>query len=244
MKFIDDIDYDLVEKFLNSPEGLGMNLPWYVRKAARGHIVVLRYYDKNYIKIQFISFIVMSIILFAAFIFTYSFPYFDPISQTKEIFLKAQITTSLISAIGVFLITILTKSTKKKLITRLIILGTLTLIVMIILMGFKLYMNNKYNNESNFSNFYEQFEPKDENEKIKLSINEFKFISAKENYINKSMNAYTVFSIKTTLCFMVLIFIIVGTYYFANRLSNFESKKERLAKDDLILYDKEENIKF
>ena len=48
-----------------------------------------------------------------------------------------------------------------------------------------------------------------------------------------------------TILYMVIYFITIGIiFYLAYRLANLEDKKEELHKDDAVLFDEEENIKF
>ena len=105
--------------------------------------------------------------------------------------------------------------------------------------------NNKYNNEATFGEFYEQYETQANDNSKSLKFGLFPGISIsdpKEAYINESMSAYTNFSTKV-IVYMVIQFIIVAIlFYLSSRLSRIEEKKQRLSKDDKILFDEEQNI--
>ena len=52
------------------------------------------------------------------------------------------------------------------------------------------------------------------------------------------------FTIKQILYVIINVLISIGILYLADRISKIEEKKERLAKDDIILNDEEENVKY
>ena len=42
----------------------------------------------------------------------------------------------------------------------------------------------------------------------------------------------------------IYVFVVIFIFYLSYRVSTIERKKQRLSKDDAILYDDEENVKF
>ena len=76
---------------------------------------------------------------------------------------------------------------------------------------------------------------------MSVGLSGMKILTAKESYIEKSTNAYTNFSAKVMLYLMIQIIITAILFY---RLCIIENKKQKLAKDDIVVYDEEENIKF
>ena len=80
--------------------------------------------------------------------------------------------------------------------------------------------------------------------KFSFNVLGFKVSDTREFYIEESINAYTNFTIKVVLYFIIHILFVFLIFYLSNRLSTIENKKEKLMKDDVVLYDDEENIKF
>ena len=145
---------------------------------------------------------------------------------------------------GIGLVTFLTKSSKEKLIRNLRIVGLLSMTILIVLWIAKLKVDTTYNKEEVFRNFYEQYEAKDNGKKMDLKLSGMKLVNEKEAYIKESQNAYTNFSVKVIMYLIVQLIMILILFYLSYRLSVREMKKGKLAKDDVILYDEEENIKF
>lgn len=75
-----------------------------------------------------------------------------------------------------------------------------------------------------------------------IGMSGMSLISAKESYIQKSMDAFNNFKMKTTLYIMLHIIVEFVVIYLLYRLKIFEAKREKHAKDDLILDDEEQNI--
>ena len=108
-------------------------------------------------------------------------------------------------------------------------------------------MDKKYN-QNTFGEFYESYEKiknnsKDSN-KVKGGLTEIKILDSKGAYIEESIKAYTVFTIKTVLYMIIHVAIVVLTIYLSYRLATIEVKKQKLAKDDSVLNDDEQNVKY
>ena len=58
------------------------------------------------------------------------------------------------------------------------------------------------------------------------------------------MDAYTNFTIKTILYMVLQLVITILIFYFSIRLTNIENKKDKLSKDDKILFDDVQNVKY
>lgn len=229
----------------NSGNG-GYDAPHYSYYRNRPFYVVQ--YDKNFVAIEVVATLIILLIVFAAYLFTYQVSFQDPIAKIKGDFLTAQLISIGISIVATGIITFFTKSSKENLIRNLRIIALVSAVIIVILFGVKLSIDNKYNSEDVFSEFYEKYEqPNEETEKpskIKVSPSELKILSLKESYIKDSVSAYTNFSVKAMMYMGIHMAIIVIIFYLSCRLATIEEKKERLAKDDEILYDEEENIKF
>ena len=104
-------------------------------------------------------------------------------------------------------------------------------------------VSGKYN-EQEFSNMYEQYEASSENENKRV-VGLFTGIkTVKEAYIQDNTNAYLNFKVKTVTYIVIYILTILVMIYLAYRLKKNEDQKDRLEKDDEILYDEEENVKM
>ncbi len=212
-----------------------------------GRFMIIQY-DKTFVAIELISWVIILLTILAVYLFTYKVSFEDPIAQMKSNFLTAQFSSIVISIIIAGVVTFFTRKSKEKLIRNLIIVAIISLIVNFIFLGFKLNIDNKYN-ETTFREFYEQYEQSKNNDnkntnKITVGLSGVKMSSLKEAYVEESVNAYTNFSVKVTLYMVIYIFVVFIIFYLAYRLSVIERKKEKLSRDDAILYDDENNIKF
>ena len=109
-------------------------------------------------------------------------------------------------------------------------------------------MDNQYNEEK-FNQFYEQYERgkgnyKENDRAILGNSWTLKVIDSKEAYVRDSKTAYMQFTVKQILYVVINILVSMGILYLADRISKIEEKKERLAKDDIVLNDEEENVKY
>lgn len=213
-----------------------------------GNFVVIQY-DKNFVAIELISALIVLLTILAVYLFAYKVSFEDPIATMKSNLLTAQLISIGISLVATGLITFFTKSSKEKLIRNLRIVAIVSMAIIAVFLVIKLNLDSKYN-ETIFGEFYEQYEQSNDKDKnsnkisFGLSLSGIKISSLKEAYIDESVNAYTNFSVKTMLFMVIHILVVIILFYLSYRLSAIERKKERLAKDDEILYDEEENIKF
>ena len=226
----------------NSENNDGYNVPHYSHYWT-GRFIIIQY-DKTFVAIELISVMLILLIVLAVYLFSYPISFEDPLATMKNNFLTAQLIAVVGSLVGIGLVTFLTKSSKEKLIRNLRIVGLLSMIILIVLWIAKLKVDTTYNKEEVFRNFYEQYEAKDNGKKMDLKLSGMKLVNEKEAYIKESQNAYTNFSVKVIMYLIVQLIMILILFYLSYRLSVREMKKEKLAKDDAILYDEEENIKF
>lgn len=226
----------------NSENNDGYNVPHYSHYWT-GRFIIIQY-DKTFVAIELISVMLILLIVLAVYLFSYPISFEDPLATMKNNFLTAQLIAVVGSLVGIGLVTFLTKSSKEKLIRNLRIVGLLSMIILIVLWIAKLKVDTTYNKEEVFRNFYEQYEAKDNGKKMDLKLSGMKLVNEKEAYIKESQNAYTNFSVKVMMYLIVQLIMILILFYLSYRLSVREMKKEKLAKDDAILYDEEENIKF
>ena len=223
----------------------GYNVPHYYRYW-NGRMIVVQY-DKNFIAIEVISALILLLIILAVYLFVYQVTFEDPIKTIKSSFLTAQLVTICISIALTGLVTVFSKS-KETLIGNLRIVAMISILMIAVVLGIKLHMDNKYNEET-FGQFYETYEQTEDianekSKKISIGLSGVKMLNLKESYVKDSVNAYTNFKLKTTLYIIIHMFVVMIIFYLISRLSSIERKKQQLAKDDAILYDEEENIKI
>jgi len=140
-----------------------------------------------------------------------------------------------ITTMATAIVIIFTKDKRKK-IRNLVIVLIIAIIMIIAQIGAKIYMNNIYDEEK-FEQFYE-INKKEEDDQyykdISISISGIKIIGAKESYVEKSINAYNIFKIKTTIFIMIHILIVLLICYILNKLIIFERKKSKVVKDEIF----------
>lgn len=202
------------------------------------------YYDRRFIAIELISICIVLITIIAVYIFTYKPLINDPIASEKNTFLTFQLICIGITIVSTGLVTFLSK-TKETLIRSLRLIVVLSCLTIIMHLGIELYMNKTYNKET-FEEFYETYEQskKQNDSQIAIGLTGIKILGAKEFYIEESMKAYNNFKVKAIIYMVIHVMIALIIFYLASRLSSKESKKQKVYKNDTVLFDEEENIKF
>ncbi len=201
------------------------------------------HYDKTFIAMELISAFLIILIAVAVYLFAYQITFYDPIAETKTTFLTFQLISILATVILAGLITILSKQ-KETIIKGLKLVGIMSLLIVLIHLGSKIYLDSQYNEET-FGEFYETYEQGNTGSKrLTIGLSGIQYLDDKEAYIEESVNAYTNFKVKTILYMVIYCITICIIFYLAHRLENMEDKKEELYKDDAVLFDEEENIKF
>lgn len=222
----------------------GFRAPHY-RNYWNGRFIILRV-DKSFVIISMTCAFIIFIIAFFALVFGFQLPFEDPIATVKENFLTAQFTAVALTIAIPILAVIFVKSSKEHLIMILRIISVLSFVSILVFLGIKANLDNKYN-ESKFESFYNQYKDEDEKEdskKVVVGLSGIKLTTSKQNYIDKSKEAYTNFTIKTVLYMVLQLILIAIIFYFSIRLTNIENKKEKLEKDDKVLFDDVQNVKY
>ena len=204
------------------------------------------HYDKNFLIIEII--ISMFVLLLAGLIYLYGYNvnFNDPISSIKDNMLKIQLIQMPIT-LGLAGALMFICKNRKKLIKSLRIVAVISMVASIIFTGIKIYMDNKYNDEK-FGEFYEQYEKNNstysDTASVSVTIKGVSILNSKEDYVSKCKGSYMRFSIKQAIYLIFNILIALVIFYLIYRISYIESKRERLQKDDIVLFDEEENVKF
>ena len=207
-----------------------------------GHRIGIFYYDNYY---QMIAIIIIFIIIGIIFFVTYKPPVNDPIKDTKKMIISIYISIILVLGVFTILINYFSKN-KNVLIKRLIAILLISIITIFVFFAIKINMDSNYT-RSKFEQIYEQEygEQKSNNKnKIKIGLTGVEMKNEKENYIDECIEAYNIFGIKMYGIFVVNILFIILLIYQIVKVLQIKKIKNRLSKEDDILFDEEENVKF
>lgn len=224
--------------------GGGYGSPHYTHYWPRRFIIIR--YDRKFLTIELIAVFIVLAIMFAAYLFGYSMGYYDPIESVKNNYLTAQMVLIGVTILATVLVTIFTKSSKDNLILILRLIAIASVLIIVVLFGVKKYIDGQYKNESVFAEFYQQYEKENDsgNKKLTVGLSGMKLQTEQQAYIESSMNSYNIFSIKSVIYMVLYIFLAMLIFYLAHRLAVIEDKKDEVTKNDDVLFDDEENVKF
>lgn len=227
----------------NGPEGF--HVPYFTNYWNGYYYVV--HYDAKLVVTQAVVFAVLLLLAIVVYIYKYNALPDDPIIQLKSAILRIQI-IQIGATIGMGVLAMFLSKNKENLIRTLNVLAIVSIFMSITIVGIKLYMDSQYNEET-FKQFYDQYERVKGNytETARATLGNswtLKVIDSKEAYVIDSKTAYMQFTVKQTLYVIINVLVSMGILYLAGRISKIEEKKERLAKDDIVLNDEEENVKY
>lgn len=135
---------------------------------------------------------------------------------------------------------------KKALIKRLIALLLIAIITVLVFFGIKTHMDYTYT-ENKFEEIYIQENGKNNSNtksKLDIGITGIKIKTGKKYYIDECVKAYNIFILRMYGILTVNILLIILLIYQISKVSKIQEKRDRLSKDDAILFDEEENVKF
>lgn len=206
---------------------------------------------RNYFK-DYVDFVVMDtiatyiiiIVGFIVYLVTYKSKVIDPIANIKREYIIISSITILMLMIITSLITIFSKN-KKSLLKRLLIIFLVSIIFTMIFIGIRINMDNKYS-KAKFEQIYDEQNIDDSGEKtrIKISITEIGFISERDYFIEECVKIYKMFQTKTYGIFALYLLLDIILFYQIIKVFKIQEQRDRVAKDDIVLFDEEENIKF
>lgn len=206
-----------------------------------------RYYvplDNTYVIMQMIMTFIILIVGLMTFIITYKSTIIDPIESTKKIYINAYLITIGILVITNLGINFISKS-ETSLITRLIITFMISIMIMLLFFGIKINFDSIYTKDKFEQIYAEQNLNKSDkvNTKIQIGLKEIGIKAEKEYYVDECLKLYNVFSTKAYLILGIHLLFNILLIYQILKISKIKSKKDKLNKDDLILFDEEKNIK-
>ncbi len=218
------------------------------RKYYGGGLFRLYYYiplDNTYVIFQMIAAIIIFTIAGITIIATYKPSIIDPIEDTKKIIMNTYIVITLFLLVFTILANYFSKN-KITLIKRLIVILLLSIIEVLVFFGIKANLDSTYT-KSKFEQIYEQQygeQSSNTKSKIDIGLTGMKIKSEKEYYIDECAKAYNIFNIRMYGAIILNILLISLLIYQVFKVSKIQEERDRLNKDDAVLFDEEENIKF
>lgn len=201
--------------------------------------------DNTYVIFQMIVTIIIFVTAGITFLSTYKPSIIDPIENTKRILINTYILITLALLVLTILANYFSKD-KNALIKRLIVILSLSVITILVFFGIKANMDSTYT-KNKFEQIYNQEysgQTSNSESKIVVSIGEIKIKSEKEYYIDECVKAYNIFSIRMYGIIGLNVLLIILLIYQIPKVSRIQEKRDKLSKDDEILFDEEENVKF
>lgn len=218
------------------------------RRYYRGCFFRTHYYlpfNNTYFVCQLIASLIIYTIVGITFLITYKPSIIDPLEDTKRIIMNTYIIINLSILVILPLANYFSKD-KKALIKRLIALLLIAIITVLVFFGIKTHMDYTYT-ENKFEEIYIQENGKNNSNtksKLDIGITGIKIKTGKKYYIDECVKAYNIFILRMYGILTVNILLIILLIYQISKVSKIQEKRDRLSKDDAILFDEEENVKF
>ena len=201
--------------------------------------------DNTYVIFEMIAAAIIFTVVAITFFATYNTSVLDAISEIKNTFIK----TYMLVILGVLSITILVNcfsKSKESLMRRIAILLIISVIAFAGFWVKKTSIDSTYTKDKFESKYVELYGSKDTGNKAKIEIggDGLKTVTAKEYYIQECEKAYKVFTARAYTIFGLNILLIVLLVFQIVKIIKINENIERLSKDDIVVYDEEENIKM
>lgn len=208
-----------------------------------------RYYyiplDNTYVIFQMIATFIILIVVGITFLVTYKSAIIDPIENMKNSIMW----THTIITLSLLVITLLANyfsKDKRALIKRLLIILAIAVIALIVFFVIKIELNSIYTNNK-FEQIYEE-EYKtlssDKRTRVDIGLTGMKIKTEKEYFVDECIKLYNIFNIKTYGIIVLNILLTLLLIYQISKVATIQDKKDRLNKDDAILFDEEKNVKI
>ncbi len=221
----------------------------------RGPYFYRRFYyyiplDNTYVIFQMIVTFIILIVGAITYIFTYKSTIIDPIESTKKLFINAYLIIIAIFLITTFIIHYISKD-ENILLKRLLIIGSVSMITMLVFGGIKFSLDNTYTKDK-FKQIYTEQNVEESLNKLNVTdkftadigFTGVKIQSKEEYYISESVKLFDIFKTKAmSIIGLHLLLNILLTYQIV-KVIKIKTKKDKLNKDDIVLFDEEENIKI
>ena len=136
---------------------------------------------------------------------------------------------------------------KNALLKRLFVILAISIMTIFAFLGVKLNLDSTYTKDK-FEQIYVQENGNERNSDAKtkfgIGLSGIQIKTDKEYYIDECVKAYNIFAIRMYVIVALNVLIIVLLIYQVSKVSKIQDKRNQLNKDDVILFDEEENIKF
>lgn len=201
--------------------------------------------DNTYVAMSIILTFIILIVGVIAYVVTYKSTIIDPIESVKKTFLNVHLIITFV-LLGATIITNLSSKNESILIKRLMIIFVIYIITMLVFLGIKLHLDTTYTKEQ-FEQLYTGQnigEDSDTKSKINMSLTGMSIKSEKEYYVDQCMKLYNIFKIKTYATLGLHLLLNILLIFQMQKVIKIHNKKIRMNKDDLILFDEEQNIRY
>ena len=219
-------------------DGYRHHYGWYYR---RMYYIPL---DNTYVIIQMIVTFTILIIGVITYLFMHKSSIIDPIENMKSVFINIY-SIVLLTLLSIVVSANFFSKSKEILIKKLAIILAISIATMLVFLGIKLSYDSTYD-KNKFEQFYleQDTQEKANNSKFDIGIGGLSIKTEKEYYIDECMEMYNIFKIKGYA--MLILHLLLNTLliYQIFKIINIQKKKDRLEKDDLILFDEEQNVRF
>ena len=214
----------------------------------RGGLLRMYYYiplDNTYVIFQMIAAIIIFAVASITFLTTYKPSVVDPLENTKRIIMNTYIIIILTLVVITILANYFSKD-KNVLIKRLIAILSISIITILVFFGIKANLDSTYT-ENKFEQIYIQENGEntsDTKSKFDIGLAGVQMKTEKDYYIDECVKAYNIFYIRMYGIVALNVLLIFLLIYQITKVSKIQEKRDRVSKDDAILFDEEENIKF
>lgn len=215
----------------------------------RGGLFRMYYYlplDNIYVILEMIAAIIIFTIVGITFLATYKPSVVDPLENTKKIIINLYIIIALFLIVITILANYFSKD-KNALLKRLFVILAISIMTIFAFLGVKLNLDSTYTKDK-FEQIYVQENGNERNSDAKtkfgIGLSGIQIKTDKEYYIDECVKAYNIFAIRMYVIVALNVLIIVLLIYQVSKVSKIQDKRNQLNKDDVILFDEEENIKF
>ena len=208
------------------------------------------YYDTAPVSASYIIMeIVVALFIVIFLMLTYHSSIIDPIEDIKTTFLNRYLITTIVFIVVTLMVNFLTKD-KGKLLKRLTCFFAISMITMLIFFGIKLNLDITYT-RLKFEEFYVEQNDSSKSSKdylsaskIDVGFNGVKVKTDKEYYVDECVKLYGIFKMKVYgVLGLHLLFNILLAYQIS-RIAKIKTKKDKVTKNDAVLFDDEENVKY
>lgn len=201
--------------------------------------------DNTYVIMQMIATFIILIVGGLTFLITYKSTIIDPIESTKNLFINAHLITIGV-LLGLMLAVNFVSKNASTIVKRIVIVCLVSILSLVVFFGIKINLDTTYT-RNRFEQFYIETngnETSEKKTKVDIGLTGVSLKTEKEYYVDECMKLYSIFQTKTYGMFAIHLLLSILLIYQAIKVSKIENKKNKLSKDDLILYDEEENVKI